>query len=112
MDGNLRQRKAVFLARNVRRKKLGQPDIEKEIKGLGPVAVPVPASEGNDVVESEKPTIERKKKEKMRFVEFCLLGTQCFLLSCLCSFLKHTNVFFKFLNSVLKVMKKWRSVKM
>ncbi|XP_026280513.1 paired amphipathic helix protein Sin3a [Frankliniella occidentalis] len=61
----LRQRKAVFLARNVRRKKLGQTDVENEIKGIGPVAVPVPVSEGNDASESEKALIDRKKKEKL-----------------------------------------------
>ncbi|KAJ1527236.1 hypothetical protein ONE63_008762 [Megalurothrips usitatus] len=61
----LRQRKAVFLARNVRRKKLGESDVEKEIKGIGPVAVPVPASEGNDTTESEKSATDRKKKEKL-----------------------------------------------
>ena len=60
----LRPRKAVFLARNVRRKKVGQPDVESEIKGIGPVAVPVPASEGAEAAESDKAAVDRKKKEK------------------------------------------------
>lgn len=69
MDNTLlRPRKAVFLARNVRRKKLGQPDVESEIKGIGPVAVPVPVSEGTEVAESDKLAADRKKKEKSRFV--------------------------------------------
>ena len=61
----LRQRKAVFLARNVRRKKLGQPDVESEIKGIGPVAVPVPVTEGSEAAENDKPVTETKKKEKL-----------------------------------------------
>lgn len=64
----LRQRKAVFLPRNVRRKKQSQPDVESEIKGIGPVAVPAPVSEGNDQAQGEKSAADRKKKEKSRYV--------------------------------------------
>lgn len=60
----LRQRKAVFLPRNVRRKKQSQPDVESEIKDIGPVAVPVPSGE-NDPSEGEKDVADRKKKEKL-----------------------------------------------